>query len=848
MRIELRYAFRAALALRWVAALLVVSVSLMLDIAMAQSPPAKSAEDLIQQVKRITAASAITNGLADLRANRMTLPLQVLDDGIKLASDAEVLRMAGVTQHKEATLGMLHMQMGKTIEMLSKGHSVRELEISARSIQGLDLRVAIMSETELRRHALSVYRKAETHLRREHDQDLWADLQFRLGYAIRNWSDLPTDQANVEAVAKYEAALQVYARDPSSILYGDTANNLGTALIDAGQPNKAENVERAIELLNEALITRNLEKSPFRYADSHMNLSGAYRARVRGDHRKNFNEAIQHWRAAIDIYTERAAPREHMQLLRQIGRAFLQEGDWVQAQDNLVRAADLSDRFIAGGFARDFESVLSDSRGLYDGAAYAAAQLGNGRDAAIFLERGRARMLRATLGLQTLNLSDAERRRLQTLRDAVSEMAAPPRDGPKRVEFEQLRFDASMLYRKGVASSSNPSLAFGVHVVMPMFFDVGSLGLAIDPQGNVRVHAPPHWQTSEPARRVLSAARQWRLRFGAPSADNFRDGAEEAMEQSRFSWGRYLGELIEASGARRGDRVVVVLDPLLATLPIAVGAAPGSMIPLSQQYDLSVTPSLAALRASQITASNGVLRRLAITRPPSDLRSAPVEVASVGSTFIGPHVALDATLSRRLSDADVWHFVTHGTYNFSKPLDSALLLADGGKVTLGQISARAYSYTPPRLVVLSACQSGVASTDGELSEFQGFPMAFLQMRAGAVIASSWNIGDMATTLVMSEFYRILSDGEGAPVTALRLAEAWLRDLTVDQASERMRQEIRRAELSPSQERAAIAQLEEWELSDSDVDRGFTLAESTRVNTHRPFSSPYFWGAFQLYGW
>ncbi len=56
---------------------------------------------------------------------------------------------------------------------------------------------------------------------------------------------------------------------------------------------------------------------------------------------------------------------------------------------------------------------------------------------------------------------------------------------------------------------------------------------------------------------------------------------------------------------------------------------------------------------------------------------------------------------------------------------------------------------------------------------QGLSAAFLSAGVPAVIATLWDVGDRATTLLMEEFYDRLADGRSA-AAALQAAQAGLR--------------------------------------------------------------------------
>jgi len=93
--------------------------------------------------------------------------------------------------------------------------------------------------------------------------------------------------------------------------------------------------------------------------------------------------------------------------------------------------------------------------------------------------------------------------------------------------------------------------------------------------------------------------------------------------------------------------------------------------------------------------------------------------------------------------------------------------------TLGQI-LRDLRTPDTRLVVLSACESGVISTEKLPNEYLGLPAGFLAAGAHSVVSSLWRVDDRSTCELMKAFYRNLIEKKLPPAKALREAQLWLR--------------------------------------------------------------------------
>jgi CHAT domain-containing protein len=131
------------------------------------------------------------------------------------------------------------------------------------------------------------------------------------------------------------------------------------------------------------------------------------------------------------------------------------------------------------------------------------------------------------------------------------------------------------------------------------------------------------------------------------------------------------------------------------------------------------------------------------------------------------------TLARsRALDAKVLHFAAHATFKQDRPLDSAVMLAPGGGQDGALTAGEIFGLTlPGSLVVLSACETGrgkLAAGD----ELIGLTRAFMYAGAPQLLATLWQVDDKASSMLMDEFYRELTNRP--PADALRLAQTKVR--------------------------------------------------------------------------
>jgi CHAT domain-containing protein/tetratricopeptide (TPR) repeat protein len=136
-------------------------------------------------------------------------------------------------------------------------------------------------------------------------------------------------------------------------------------------------------------------------------------------------------------------------------------------------------------------------------------------------------------------------------------------------------------------------------------------------------------------------------------------------------------------------------------------------------------------------------------------------------------LGLDATeahfKAQPLSDYDVIHIATHGVPSVEFPDRSALVLTpDASSGEDGLLQAREIRDLPIRskLVVLSACETGMGSLRGE-EGIASLERAFLYAGAESVVANLWTADDVYTAHLMALFYTHLAKGEDRSVALQR---------------------------------------------------------------------------------
>ena len=172
------------------------------------------------------------------------------------------------------------------------------------------------------------------------------------------------------------------------------------------------------------------------------------------------------------------------------------------------------------------------------------------------------------------------------------------------------------------------------------------------------------------------------------------------------------------------------------------------------------------------------VRAGALTRLPFSRQEADAIVASAprGTSLraFGFEANRSAATSGDLAAYRIVHFATHGIVNARQPELSGVVLSlfdrqgrkEDGFLRLHDIDGL---HLGAELVVLSACQTGLGR-DLRGEGIVGLTRAFMHAGTPRVVASLWQVDDLATAELMKRFYRRLFEEKLAPAAALRAAQ------------------------------------------------------------------------------
>ncbi|MCP4920063.1 MAG: CHAT domain-containing protein [Proteobacteria bacterium] len=177
---------------------------------------------------------------------------------------------------------------------------------------------------------------------------------------------------------------------------------------------------------------------------------------------------------------------------------------------------------------------------------------------------------------------------------------------------------------------------------------------------------------------------------------------------------------------------------------------------------------------------------LLIGNPDGSLPAAEDEVRGIASDWPGSTLVVGALGGREelvqyTPDKTAVHLATHGVIDPDRPDQSFLVIGDadnGGRLSYREIPGLAPYLSDARLVVLSACESGlpVKAPEAEGTEvamrINGLSAQFRRAGVETLVASMWKVDDEGTMRLMKGFYENLGEGDDV-AEALRQSQVAL---------------------------------------------------------------------------
>ncbi|HEX6818558.1 MAG TPA: CHAT domain-containing protein [Ktedonobacterales bacterium] len=316
----------------------------------------------------------------------------------------------------------------------------------------------------------------------------------------------------------------------------------------------------------------------------------------------------------------------------------------------------------------------------------------------------------------------------------------------------------------------------------------------------------------------------------------------------------------------KASSVTLIPTGALATFPLA--AVPvGTLDDLSRAYEwqtfgdalvVTTAPSARSLleASASVTKRKGVAT-LGDPRPThQELQWGEAEaqtLAKLGGDTRRVRLHEQATrewLLEALRTAEVVDACCHGEFDPLDFLSSRLLLAGGERLTLGELLGGATIVDGLRLLILSACQTGILDLRGARDEVRSLAAGMLQAGAQAVLGTQWSVDDKATYLLMVRFAQewFSRRDREPPASALARASRWLRGVTNRELRKWEKQLAAPAMNESPSEKGVAVRGSGLRYGAAEAAERVAASAAVQSEDARPYADPIFWSAFQITGW
>ncbi|WP_457447139.1 CHAT domain-containing protein [Roseateles sp. P5_E4] len=677
-----------------------------------------------------------------------------------------------------------------------------------------------------------------------------------------------------------------------------------------GEGGPADRVEASLVCYQAAANLVDREEDASAWAAMQFNVGNAFLEREKGDALSNATQAVEHLERAAEVQHQLSEDRLQETLgrlrlanlksfearlasdprsadLRQ-ALAALETRDWEGALAAYQSAIAVTEKMLAEEYSEENRrEAFGDFGTAYAAAAYICFRLGRLGEGIALLEGGRSRVLseemeafdvdEGLLAPETCEELEKARRVVRMLR-TTKVISTKPGADDKRAELvdnmnrtawleltaviAKIKATTPKALRKDIDEQGLLELCpEGGALVLPAFSIAGCAVLVV-PGGHTQITAEDLlWLDEFTDNDLIALIGEWNNSQAHAARAERRKGVAAMCERLWSVFCARVAEKLRALGLAEGAPVVVLPQGGLGLLPLsAASSGPEFSGSLLDSYAISYAPSLRLLSMMQRRATKRAGQAdsfLAIADPLGDLDFGRAEGTAIAALFEKTQAAVLAGAAASgqnviggVRGKRYVHLSCHAFYTTEGGNFSGLQLAHDALTRSNEGLSAAAERRPAleefflvgqrwisleldlsqcRLITLSACESGKTDV-GRPDEFLGLPAAFIRAGAAAIIGTAWRVDDAATLLLSRRLYEGLLRDRLSPAQALRAAQRWLRDATNESL----------ARYYGAMQEAGVAidpSLLQREL------RRHTLASARE----RPFSHPYFWAAFVIYG-
>ncbi len=682
----------------------------------------------------------------------------------------------------------------------------------------------------------------------------WARTQSNLANAYTNimrWEN---------AIACLQEALKVYTFEAFPHEWARTKNNLGIAYNLSFISGQTDNLEQAITCHQNALKVYTSDTFPYEWANTQFNLGHVYSNVIGREKSDGLEQAIICFQESLTVRTFEAVPQNHVESLWGLGIAYQKMSRYTLAYNTFASAIStvesLREEAVSGEEGKRKQAEYFNE--IYSRMIEVCLELDNITEAIEYVERSKTRnLVELILERDSKTIFPTEKvTKLEKYRDEIAtgqyQIQNGKAENPQVLaqHLNQLRQQRNELQNQYLSvgydfkfDSFQTTLDEGTAIIEWYILKNKILAFIVKATGDITV-----WQSQPEDREALKNWLDKYLQEYNNQKDKWKDSLEEELKTLASIL--HIDEILTLI-PKDCEQLILIPHTFLHLLPLHA-------LPVGENHQdshclldlftggISCAPSCQLLQQVQKRERPNFSSIFAIKDPTKNLAYTKLEVDSILNLFSSHQVLSGNEASKnallrempKLKQANYLHFSCHGSFNLNSPQDSCLLLAESEDdnndldlskcLTLGNLFEQDFRLDNCRLVVLSACETGLVDSNNTSDEYISLPSGFLYAGSTSVVSSLWTVSDLSTAFMMIKFLQNLQtamiNGEDFSVAvSLNQAQKWLRNSTK-------------------------TQLEEW-IGEHKLNSVPALRIQLRRRFHnisndsRPFQSPFYWAAF-----
>ena len=738
----------------------------------------------------------------------------------------------------------------------------------------------------------------------------WALVQNSLGNAYRNRIAGNRVQNLEQAIQAYRSALEVYTQQNFPSEWAMTENNLGNAYKNLIEVDCKENVEQAIQAYRSSLEVYTEQAFPVQWASTQNNLGLAYCVRTKGDRQENIKQALQAFRASLKVRQPELMPLDCMQTGSNLGNLAFKEGDWntaIEGFEKAITAVEKSRSWAKSDRRR--QEIIDQSIDIYEKMLQSCINANRLDKALQTVEHVRSKRLvdlMAALNLYPqgkipepvrLILKDIAnvQQKMDDLRavaqTSASELAgaetrdraavAPPTvaihalERQKQDLIDELsRYDAVSAQ---LVEITPPNLSH-IQTTLVNQPDIALLSFYTTNQDtHILVVRSDSIQCFTCKGQGFEQLQRWLINEWVRPYIEERTNWVQNMPQRLQQLAAKL-ELARLVAEHLQDTRELILIPhlYLHLIPFAALPLNGNQQYFGDRFLLRYAPGCQVLKFC--TDRNDLppqQRYGTVENTMEDLPFSAIEGEAIAQIFKiedanrlrGSQEATSEAYKQLLNRINSVASCHHAQSRLDNPLESALILANGKRVTLGELLSPAWRFADLGDVFLSCCETGMTMPKSLTDELLTLGTGFLCAGARSVISSLWAVSDIATALLSQIYHQSRAQGQNR-IVALQKAQQDLRRISGEQLKakgetefipalmaqqEQLEQRRRTARRQKQQVTSDSEAYRQWEVEEKRYSELIDRLEHAIMyledlwEKSLPFDHPVYWAPFTCQG-